>query len=407
MSREVEQLLRRAATGPTRELDTGKVLARARRQTRWMRAGTGVAGVVVVVAAVVGLVALPMDGTGPGVEVADEPDASEIDQPATAGDLEGRTFVSNEIAEDGSPRQLVDDTVLTVTFDAVSPYRQVEGEAPGEGVDGVGWLRWDAGCNRHESAVVTDGGTLELVDRGSVTYRGCPGDEKEQDQWLRDFFDASPAWQLDSRQLTLAADDIMIVLEETEPAVPTPEAGDPLPDTAPDDGPPDDDTDDPTSDEGAPEADTSDPDEATPPEPGTRMTVGEVEVTVADEVELTIGGDTLPCHLDAEVVALDALGPQPRPDCPAAGPGGTLLALVPAANVAPAFRPGEGDPDGSAQVDDVELLGTAGTREVWVDAAGFEAQSWWFPDLNLHLEVRGAELTPSLVDDVLASATRR
>lgn len=224
MSRDVEQLVRQAAAAPTRELDTGEVVARARRQTMWLRAGAGVAGVALV--AIAGLLALPVSGTGPGIEVADEPDASgAVEQPVTADDLSGRTFVSVEVVEDDSPRELVDDTVLTVAFDPSTPYRHVEGETRNEGVDHDSWLRWDAGCNHHESAVVLEGGTLELVGRGSKTYMGCPGDKGEQDQWLHDFFSKNPTWQLDGRQLTLASEDTVIVLEDTKPADTAPEAG--------------------------------------------------------------------------------------------------------------------------------------------------------------------------------------
>lgn len=213
MSREVEQLVRRAAATPTRELDTSEVVARARRQAWWLRAGTGIAGVVVV--AIVGLLALPVGGTGPGIEVADEPGASEVEQLTTVEDLEGRTFVSTEVVEDGSPRELVDDTVLTVIFDPSSPFQRLESEHPDEGVEHDTWLRWDAGCNHHESAVVLDGNTLELVGRNMVTSSLCPDDKEEQNGWLRDFFGADPTWTLEGRQLTLASEDIVIVLEDS------------------------------------------------------------------------------------------------------------------------------------------------------------------------------------------------
>jgi hypothetical protein len=223
MSRDVERLVRQAATGPTRELDTGEVVARAWRQTMWLRAGVGVAGVAVV--AVAALLALPVGGTAPGVEVTDEPVASEDGgQTGTAEDLEGRTFVSSEIVESGSPRELVEDTTLTVTFDP-SSFRQLEGENPDEGVDHDSWLRWDAGCNHHESAVLLEGDTLEFVGRNMVTSMRCPDDKEEQNRWLRDFFDSDPTWKLDGRQLTLASDDTLIMLEEAGSAEAAEEAG--------------------------------------------------------------------------------------------------------------------------------------------------------------------------------------
>lgn len=213
MSREVEQWVRQAAAAPTRDLDTGEVVSRARRQTMWRRAAAGVAGVAVV--AIAGLLALPVGGPGPGIEVADEPDASEVtEEPAAADDLSGRTFVSIGILENGSPRELVADTVLTVTFDSASRYRRVEGEDPDEGVDADSWLRWNAGCNRHESAVVLDGDRLELVGSGMMTWRLCTDGKGEQDQWLRDFFDTDPTWTLEGRQLTLAGENIVIVLKD-------------------------------------------------------------------------------------------------------------------------------------------------------------------------------------------------
>lgn len=214
MSRDVEQLVRQAAATPTRDVDAGGVVARARRQTLWLRAGAGVAGVAVV--AVVGLLAMPMGGSGPGIEVADEPDSDVgVEDPSTADDLQDRTFVSDEVFADGAPRELVDDTVLTVSFEPSSPLQDLEGEHSDEGLEYDSWLRWDAGCNHHESAVVLDSRSFELVGRSLVTLSQCPDEKGVQDQWLRDFFDAEPAWTLEGRQLTLAGGDVVIVLEDS------------------------------------------------------------------------------------------------------------------------------------------------------------------------------------------------
>ena len=92
--------------------------------------GAGPVPVGGVVAAAL-LLVLPLVGAGgPGIEVADQPDTDEDSGQASAEDLAGRTFVSVEIIEDGSRRELVEGTELTVAFERPFSPAPLEGEEP-------------------------------------------------------------------------------------------------------------------------------------------------------------------------------------------------------------------------------------------------------------------------------------
>lgn len=422
MSDDVERLLARSAAEPAAPVDPDEVRAASRRRTQRQRSVGAGAGLAVAAAVAV---AVPLLVSDPAPVIDDvagqDDDAGPTDDEVVDLDLpDGWTQVRVGDAVFGIPDRV---EVRELTADDPGPCPNTDRVSTAH-VAPDGWAD-GGGCDEPgpgvASLIATTTGRTGPTDDASVdevTVGGVPATRITRDHdldWGPDRTYVVDALDLRLTFTALAYDPQLEadVLATVTPAS-GPIAGGVLPDGVPievHDGPEVEDSDpvedgpaDP-GDDGPADAD-ADADQDPPPEPVT-FTVGDLAFRVPGEFEFTTGGDQLPCHTGAQIAVLDALTPQPGPECPAASPGGTLVALVVDDRVAPAFRPGEGDADGSAPVDEVELLGTPGTREVWTDDAGFEAQSWWFPDLDLHLEVRGAELTPGLVDTVLSGASRR
>lgn len=116
-------------------------------------------------------------------------------------DLSGRTFLSQEVTEDGRPHELVDGTQISVRFHE------------------DGRLSASAGCNMlHGDLTITDD-ALELAGVG-MTEMGCDQPRHDQDMWLAGFLESSPAWALDGDELTLSAGGSEIVLLDREVADP-------------------------------------------------------------------------------------------------------------------------------------------------------------------------------------------
>ncbi len=101
MSRDVTDLLQRTADEPTRPLDTGAVIGKAKRQTRFAHAGAGLG--VVAMLALVSFVALPMVAGGDlELEIADGPEPDQaVDAPIYEGFTLGQSYVWR--SEPGSP----------------------------------------------------------------------------------------------------------------------------------------------------------------------------------------------------------------------------------------------------------------------------------------------------------------
>lgn len=107
--------------------------------------------------------------------------------------LTGRTFLSAEITEAGSPRELVADTRIRLEF------------------HDDGRLDADAGCNQLVGTVTIGDETLELEGMGA-TEMGCDPARHDQDAWLMEFLTASPTWHLSDDRLTLTRGSTQMVL---------------------------------------------------------------------------------------------------------------------------------------------------------------------------------------------------
>lgn len=143
-----------------------------------------------------------------------------------------------------------------------------------------------------------------------------------------------------------------------------------------------------------------------------QVAIGGVELTVPVDVRLRSQDApvTTPCHpgTTAPTVHVLAAGIDPElPDCASQTATATSIVAAPASRMPPASLPGEGTPDAELDVAEVGLLGTTGTSETYVQRDGTEVTSYVFGELDLYLAVRGPELTPSLVDDLLESVERR
>lgn len=118
-----------------------------------------------------------------------------------SGELAGRTFLSQEVTEDGRPRELVDGTQVSVRF------------------HDDGRLTVSAGCNTLHGDLTITADALEIGGVG-MTEMGCDQPRHDQDMWLAGFLDSSPAWVLDGDELALWAGGAEIVLLDREVADP-------------------------------------------------------------------------------------------------------------------------------------------------------------------------------------------
>lgn len=100
----------------------------------------------------------------------------------------GRTFLSVAVTDDGRPRDLVDGTRITLTFDD-------------------GRVGFHAGCNTHTGAVRDDAGRLVVTDMQS-TEIGCDQQLHEQDAWLSDVLMQQPHWELSGDELVLRTETV-------------------------------------------------------------------------------------------------------------------------------------------------------------------------------------------------------
>ncbi len=119
-------------------------------------------------------------GTGPGTTA-----------PTTA--LDGRAFTSTTVTEDGAPRPLVDDTVVTLSFHDDA-------------------LTVNVGCNTMGGPVTTTDGALRLGPDMGSTAMGCDEERMDQDGWISSFLTATPVWTLDGDTLTITGGTTTIVL---------------------------------------------------------------------------------------------------------------------------------------------------------------------------------------------------
>jgi heat shock protein HslJ len=114
--------------------------------------------------------------------------------------LDGRTFVSSSVTEDGEDRALVAGTEIRLSF-------------------ADGRLSAQAGCNIFGASYRVADGAL-VADGGSMTEMGCDEDRSAQDEWLFGLLGARPRMDLSENELTLQAGDTVITFLDREVAEP-------------------------------------------------------------------------------------------------------------------------------------------------------------------------------------------
>jgi heat shock protein HslJ len=128
-------------------------------------------------------------GCGGGVTTLDPGAGSDAEER-----LQGRTYLSTEITDDGAPRELVDGTRLSLQF------------------TGDGRLLANAGCNSMSGEVSLEDSRLDVGGGLATTEMGCDPARHEQDEWLAKLLDTSPEWRVDGDQLILTSGESRIVL---------------------------------------------------------------------------------------------------------------------------------------------------------------------------------------------------
>lgn len=115
--------------------------------------------------------------------------------------LPGRSFLSTKVTEAGKPRDLVDQTRISMNF------------------TDDGRLVANAGCNTMQSPVDTGDGRLSMPDL-AITEMGCDPKLHKQDTWLADLLTAKPSWRLDRDNLVVTSGETQLVLQDREVAEP-------------------------------------------------------------------------------------------------------------------------------------------------------------------------------------------
>lgn len=136
-----------------------------------------------------------VDGGGTGRTTIEITESTEPPPPLSGG------FLSTDVRQGGEPRPLAPGTQLSVRFD--------------KNADGT-QLTWTSGCSRYGAPVVVGEQQLDVKDIATADL-DCDQQQEEQDEWLRRFFAADPAWQLSNngRQLVLTVGDLRIQLERS------------------------------------------------------------------------------------------------------------------------------------------------------------------------------------------------
>lgn len=106
--------------------------------------------------------------------------------------VEGRTFLSTAVTEDGRPRELADGSRISLSFED-------------------GQLRASAGCNTMGGAYTLEGQTLAAGPL-AMTEMGCAPALMEQDAWLADLLTGGPALALDGDELALTSGSTVVTL---------------------------------------------------------------------------------------------------------------------------------------------------------------------------------------------------
>jgi heat shock protein HslJ len=113
-------------------------------------------------------------------------------EPRSSGSLDGRSFLSTGVTENGEPRELEPDTRIRLSFTA-------------------GELTAAAGCNTMGGEYRLDDGVL-VVSALRMTMIGCPDPLAKQDTWLSGLLESGPSVLIDGDELTLTSRTTTIAL---------------------------------------------------------------------------------------------------------------------------------------------------------------------------------------------------
>jgi heat shock protein HslJ len=117
-------------------------------------------------------------------------------------DLDGRTFVGDDVRVDDKPYPLVKGSQLRLTFED-------------------GSLGASAGCNSMGGDASWDNGALVIVGEGlAMTEMACDEPLMQQDAWLAQILTSSPGLLQDDTTLTLTHEGTVIVLRDEEVVMP-------------------------------------------------------------------------------------------------------------------------------------------------------------------------------------------
>ena len=117
------------------------------------------------------------------------------------GSLDGKTYLSVSVTEDGKAKQLAPNTRIQLQF------------------KDDGMLSANAGCNSMGGKVSTADGKLSVNGLG-MTEMGCDAPRHAQDDWFAKFIQAEPAWKLEADKLTVTGGSTSLVLQDRETAEP-------------------------------------------------------------------------------------------------------------------------------------------------------------------------------------------
>lgn len=145
------------------------------------------------------------DGVDAGASTTEAPDATGDTEPAaideaqgvTQADLDGRSFISQEV----TGHDLAEGSAIRLSFD---------GEM----------LSANAGCNTMNSSYTLVDGTLTWSSPAAATMMACEDALMAQDTWLDGFLGSGSETTLDGDELTLTADDVTLVLLDEQVATP-------------------------------------------------------------------------------------------------------------------------------------------------------------------------------------------
>jgi heat shock protein HslJ len=114
--------------------------------------------------------------------------------------LDGRTFLSVAVTEDGEPRPLVADTRIRLNFEGNN-------------------LGASAGCNSMGFTYNLDGDRI-VASGGQMTEMGCDPARHAQDDWLSGLLGAGPTFTLNGHDLVLTSGTTVLTLLDEEAADP-------------------------------------------------------------------------------------------------------------------------------------------------------------------------------------------